>query len=131
MIVLKFSGLKQGFIPLIANNTKRAYEFPVVVYNHAGKGKIGKHQGEGGGNGLDYWKYAKYINFALSFGTTMAVSLLLGFFGGRWLDRKLGTEPVFLVIGILAGTALAFYSMIKELQALEKTGGPKDSHKDE
>lgn len=88
-------------------------------------------QGEGGGNGLDYWKYAKYINFALSFGTTMAVSLLLGFFGGRWLDRKFGTEPVFLIVGILAGTAMAFYSLIKEIQALEMTGGPKDPRKDE
>lgn len=61
----------------------------------------------------------------------MAASLLLGFFGGRWLDRKFGTEPVFLVVGILTGTALAFYSMLKELQVLEKTGGSKDSRKDE
>ena len=68
----------------------------------------------------DYLKYAKYVNFAVSFGVTMAACLLLGFFGGRWLDRKLGTAPVFLVLGLLAGTAMAFYSMLKELQALNR-----------
>jgi len=78
-----------------------------------------------------YWKYARYVNYAVSFGVTMATSLLLGFFGGRWLDRKLGTEPFFLVLGLLAGTALAFYSMIKELHALDKFDSPDDARKDE
>ncbi len=68
----------------------------------------------------EYWKYAKYANFALSFGVTMAVSLFLGFYGGSSLDKKLGTEPWFLIFGILAGTGLAFYSLFKEIQVLEK-----------
>lgn len=78
----------------------------------------------------EIWKYAKYANFALSFGTTMLVSIFLGYYGGNWLDKKFGTSPIFLVIGLLLGTGLAFYSMIKELQALEGNKGPrKESNK--
>lgn len=79
----------------------------------------------------DYWKYAKYANFAMSFGITMALSLFLGYFGGSWLDRKFGTGPLFLVVGLVAGAGLAFYSMLKELQALERMNRPKDERKDE
>lgn len=68
----------------------------------------------------DYWKHAKYANFALSFGITMAISLFFGYYAGSQLDKKLGTEPWLLVLGILAGTGLAFYSLFKEIQALEK-----------
>ena len=74
----------------------------------------------------DYWKYAKYANFAMSFGVTMALSLFLGYYGGSWLDKKLGTEPFGLVIGLMAGVGLAFYSMLKELKALERMDRPKD-----
>jgi len=79
----------------------------------------------------EYWKYAKYANFALSFGMTMALSLFLGYYGGSWLDRKFGTGPLFLVAGLLAATGLAFYSMLKEIQALEGMNRPKDDRKDE
>lgn len=79
----------------------------------------------------DYWKYAKYANFAMSFGVTMAMSLFLGYYGGSWLDNKFGTSPIFLVMGILAGTGLAFYSMLKELMALERMNDPEGNRKDE
>lgn len=74
----------------------------------------------------DYWKYAKYVNFALSFGITMALCLFLGYYGGSWLDRKLGIAPFGLVTGLVAGAGLAFYSMLKELGALAKMDRPKD-----
>jgi ATP synthase protein I len=74
----------------------------------------------------DYWKYAKYANFAMSFGITMALSLFLGYYGGNWLDQKLGTAPFGLVTGLMAGAGLAFYSMLKELKALERMDRPKD-----
>lgn len=78
-----------------------------------------------------FWKYAKYANFAMSFGVTMVVSLLLGYYGGNWLDCKYGTSPLFLIIGLLGGTALAFYSMVKELMALDKNHDSKNKQKDE
>ncbi|MGB9887317.1 MAG: AtpZ/AtpI family protein [Moorellales bacterium] len=66
--------------------------------------------------------WVRYANVAFSFGTTMAVSLLLGFFGGRWLDRRLGTEPAFMVVGVLLGAALAFKNLFDELGIF----GPKE-----
>ena len=78
-----------------------------------------------------YLNLARYANFAFSFGTTMAASLLLGYLGGNWLDKKLGTPPIFLLVGVLSGVALSFYSLFHELSALGKPvkygkGGKKD-----
>jgi F0F1-type ATP synthase assembly protein I len=39
-------------------------------------------------------------------------SILIGIFAGRWLDHKWGTEPIFLIIGLLIGLAAGTYSMI-------------------
>lgn len=64
---------------------------------------------------------ARYLNFAFSFGVTMAASIFLGYFGGRWLDARLGTHPYLMLAGILLGVAVAFYSLIQELLFLEHT----------
>ncbi len=47
--------------------------------------------------------------------------LLAGLFGGRWLDGKLGTEPVFLVIGLTLGV---FVGMAEVARVALKRGGP-------
>ncbi|MBO8168514.1 MAG: AtpZ/AtpI family protein [Thermoanaerobacteraceae bacterium] len=69
----------------------------------------------------EYWSYARYANFAMSFGITMALSIFLGYYGGSWLDNRLGTEPWFLLVGILLGVAVSFKSLLAELQVLQKT----------
>jgi ATP synthase protein I len=38
-------------------------------------------------------------------------STLIGIFSGRWIDRHLGTEPIFLITGLLIGLAAGTYSM--------------------
>jgi len=43
-------------------------------------------------------------------------SVLLGIFAGRWLDRLVGTEPLFLIIGLLLGLAAGIYAMLKLVQ---------------
>jgi len=65
--------------------------------------------------------YARYGNFAVSFGVTLVVSLLLGFWGGSWLDNRFGTSPVFLIVGILLGVFVSFKSLLTELQVLINT----------
>jgi ATP synthase protein I len=40
-------------------------------------------------------------------------STLLGIFGGMFLDDKLETPPLFLIIGLLLGLAAGVFSMIK------------------
>ena len=48
----------------------------------------------------------------------LPASLLIGFFGGQWLDEWLGTDPVFVVVCVLLGAAAGFYQVFKIL--LEK-----------
>lgn len=67
-----------------------------------------------------YWDYAKYANMAFSFGVTMVAGILLGLYGGGWLDRRLGTSPFFLLAGVLLGVGVGFRSIISELRVLEK-----------
>lgn len=43
-------------------------------------------------------------------------SILIGIFAGRWLDHKWGTEPIFLIIGLLTGLAAGTYSMIVSIR---------------
>ncbi len=62
----------------------------------------------------------KYINFGLSFGVTMAITLYVLYKGGGWLDQRLGTSPVFMMIGIILAVAAVFKRMITDLKTLDK-----------
>ncbi|MDN5325464.1 MAG: synthase protein [Moorella sp. (in: firmicutes)] len=57
---------------------------------------------------------------AFSFGITLAAGTLLGFYGGNWLDRRLGTSPWLMLAGALLGIGAGFYSIFNELRALER-----------
>ncbi|TYO96558.1 AtpZ/AtpI family protein [Desulfallas thermosapovorans] len=56
------------------------------------------------------------IAVTTTIGTELAITTLLGFYGGRLLDDKLGTEPWFLVAGVLAGVGLGIMGIVKTLQ---------------
>lgn len=43
-------------------------------------------------------------------------SVLIGIFAGRWLDRMVGTEPLFLIIGLLIGLSAGIYAMMSLVQ---------------
>ena len=43
-------------------------------------------------------------------------SILIGIFGGRWLDSRWGTEPIFLIIGLFIGLAAGIYSMLVSIR---------------
>lgn len=45
-------------------------------------------------------------------------SILIGIFAGRWLDQKWGTEPIFLIVGLLIGITAGTYSMIVIIRKL-------------
>ncbi|OPY59678.1 MAG: putative F0F1-ATPase [Pelotomaculum sp. PtaU1.Bin035] len=48
-------------------------------------------------------------------GTELAITVLLGFFGGQYLDRLLGTAPWLLLAGVLAGIAVGVAGIYKTL----------------
>ncbi len=56
---------------------------------------------------------AKYGGLGLQF----ALSIILFLYAGRWLDRKLDSEPWFLILGPFTGAGAAFYSMYRTLMA--------------
>ncbi|NSL52088.1 AtpZ/AtpI family protein [Calidifontibacillus erzurumensis] len=51
-------------------------------------------------------------------------SILIGLFLGKWVDAKLGTLPLFLIIGLFLGLAAGIYSMLRLIKTF--TEGNKD-----
>ena len=49
----------------------------------------------------------------LTVGTTLVASIVLGYFLGSALDRKLGTTPWLTVAGVLLGTAAGFVGLFR------------------
>ena len=52
-------------------------------------------------------------------GLQFAVSILVFLYLGQWLDRKLGTAPWLLIVGVFLGAGLSFYSMYRKLMAAQ------------
>ncbi|WP_349408827.1 AtpZ/AtpI family protein [Pseudalkalibacillus sp. SCS-8] len=46
----------------------------------------------------------------------MVGSILVGVFGGIWLDRTFGTGPFLMIIGLFLGLAAGVYGTIKLIQ---------------
>ena len=61
------------------------------------------------------------IGKALQFGSTVVGSLLVFLGGGIWLDRRLGTAPLLLLIGLV----LSFIAIGYNLYDLGKVSTPK------
>ena len=56
----------------------------------------------------------------LGLGTTLAVTVLAGVGGGHWLDGRLGTGPMLLVLGGTLGLAAGLYHFFKTVAGLQK-----------
>lgn len=63
------------------------------------------------GNADNVW-FAKYMNV----GYYLAVPLIVGVFGGNWLDQQCNTKPVFTIILLFLGSIAAFYNLYKLLK---------------
>lgn len=48
-------------------------------------------------------------------GIQFAIALVIFALGGNWMDQKLGSSPLFLLLGVFLGAAAAFYSMYRKL----------------
>jgi len=53
---------------------------------------------------------------AVGFGFFVAGSIVLGVVGGRWLDSKLNSEPVWTIVGLILGIVVAFYGVYTMLR---------------
>ncbi len=61
------------------------------------------------------WQAALNI---IGIGWFIGLSILLGVLGGLWLDSKLNTQPIFILIGLLFGFVVAIYGAVKMLLPL-------------
>jgi ATP synthase protein I len=52
-------------------------------------------------------------------GMTFVVAVLAGLYLGQWLDRRLGTDPWLLIVGVFVGAGASFYSMYSKLMAAQ------------
>jgi len=55
---------------------------------------------------------------ASQFGITLAVSVVLGYFAGHWLDDRLNTGIIFTLIGVLLGLVAAMVNTVRLYRAL-------------
>jgi F0F1-type ATP synthase assembly protein I len=55
---------------------------------------------------------------ASQFGITLAVSVVLGFLAGQWLDGRLNTAYIFTLIGVLLGLGGAIAGGIRLYRAV-------------
>ncbi|MEM5794671.1 MAG: AtpZ/AtpI family protein [Bacillota bacterium] len=52
-------------------------------------------------------------------GFTLASSVLVGLFLGRWIDGYLHTSPWALIIGIFLGVVAGFWSIYKQVSGIK------------
>ena len=57
--------------------------------------------------------------------TTIALEMVLPGAAGYWLDLKLGTRIVFLVIGVVLGFSVAMLHLIQLTKPQKPSNGPK------
>ena len=72
----------------------------------------GPPDGKGVGGGPSVAEFA-------GVGLQFALSILVFLYAGQWLDRKLGTAPWLLLVGVFVGGAGSFYSMYRKLMAAQ------------
>lgn len=60
---------------------------------------------------VDYRGIMRASGEYMGYGLTWALSVLLFLGAGAWLDSKLGTSPILLVLGAFVGAGAGFYSL--------------------
>lgn len=68
----------------------------------------------------------QYIGLGLSFGVTMAVSIVIAAWVGTWLDSKLGLNGVFQFVGILCGIFSGFRVFIDSVEQMHNPIDPNE-----
>ena len=58
------------------------------------------------------------LAIATSFGLTLALLTAAGVVGGRWLDGRAHTGPLFMILGLFVGLALGVGIFVREVGSL-------------
>lgn len=77
------------------------------------KGEKDTGNGEKNNRKLQTFELVRIYALASTIGFQIAVPIVVGILGGRFLDRKLGTEPWLLVVCLLLGLAASMAGLVK------------------
>jgi len=82
----------------------------------------GQTQGGGGHQPFDPYRRSAVTSTAhyAGAGLQFAVALLVFLFIGQWLDRRLGTDPWLMMLGVFLGAAAGFYAMYRKLMDAQR-----------
>jgi ATP synthase protein I len=75
---------------------------------------------DGKGVSGDWSRALREASPLLGIGTTIAASLIVGLLAGRWIDGKLGTWPLFFLLGAGLALAASFYQLYALLMRPKK-----------
>jgi ATP synthase protein I len=64
-----------------------------------------------------------------SVGIELSLSTVVGLLGGSWLDKKLGTAPYLMIVGLILGVTAGFRSLIATARRANKDAN-RDANKD-
>ena len=59
-------------------------------------------------------------------GWYIGICIFLGVFVGLWLDEKLNTNPVLVIVGLILGIVVAFYGVYRMLLPLVESKNDKE-----
>ena len=71
-------------------------------------------------NSRDWTRALREAAPYLGMGTALAVTVLLGLGAGYWIDGKLGTRPIFFLIGGTLGIGAAGYHFFKTVMGQKR-----------
>lgn len=101
-------------VPLLALDARKPKSPSGIMRHHSAAPPVEHDEktsrsGNAGENQDNPWMAMNFIGV----GWTIALSVVLGIFGGIWLDDVLHTPHIFLLIGLAAGLAVAAYSVAR------------------
>jgi F0F1-type ATP synthase assembly protein I len=53
-------------------------------------------------------------------GLEIVLSIVVGVFGGRWVDAKLGSAPAFLIVGFICGVGAAGKAILRAWKEMKE-----------
>ena len=65
-------------------------------------------------------KQLRQLGRLSTIGIEIALSVVVGLVGGRWLDGKLNTDPFLTVLGMVLGVAAGFWSLYRTTRQEQK-----------
>jgi F0F1-type ATP synthase assembly protein I len=50
----------------------------------------------------------------------MFVCVAIGVGGGLWLDKRVGTSPLFSIVGLFVGALAAFFEVLRAIRSISR-----------